>query len=475
MTSAKIYGRDKDTTLLKEYYAAKESNLIAIIGRRRIGKTYLIRTALEEKIDFEFVGLRNGSKKDQLKNFHLALKEKFKLKAPAKASTNWIDAFYELQKCLTETKNKKDKKVIFLDEFPWINTPKSGFVEIFAHFWNSWASVNNVLIIVSGSAATWMLKNIVNGKGGLHNRISQTIYLKPFQLEQTKEMLGGMGVKATIAQYAELYMIFGGVPYYLSLLKKSKSIYQNIDALLFEENGKLVNEYDNLLPSLFDNPKNHLAVLAALASKWKGLSRTELTKVYKKADGGGLTEILSDLELSGFITSYIPFRKEKKDTLYRITDGYILFYLKFLKRNVQDSFIDITKTANYRIWCGYAFENVCLQHINEIKRSLMLTTIKCNVSSFIYKGDTYNEGFQIDLLIERADNVINICEIKYYNKPFVMDRKYYQQIKNRLTHFQEIAGNKTVIHFTMITSNGVLHNEYHNELVDAEISVGQFF
>ncbi len=474
MEALKLFGRDKEKQLIDEHYTSKQASLVAIIGRRRIGKTYLVRRTLENKIDFEMIGTQNGTKQKQLLNYYNALKKQFKNITLKNKPVNWIEAFNLLQQCLLSKKGKK-KKVVFFDEFPWINTSKSGFVETFAHFWNSWASENNVLIIVSGSAATWMIKNIVNGKGGLHNRISQTINLKPFQLQQTKEMLFGMGIKATQTQIAELYMILGGVPYYISLLKKNKSIYQNIDALLFEENGKLVNEYQNLLPSLFDNATNHLAVLDSLASKWKGLSRNELTTIYKKADGGGLTEVLNDLELSGFISSYIPFRKSKKDTLYRITDSYVLFYLKFLKRNKQKSFIDVIKTANYRIWCGYAFENICLQHIDKINNSLGISKINSNASTYLFKGNKFIDGFQIDLLIDRADNIINICEMKYYNKPFIFDKKYYQQTKNKITQFQEIAGNKVALHFTMITANGIVNNEYYNEIVDSEINLANFF
>lgn len=468
MEALKLFGRDKEKKIIDEYFTSNQSNLIAVIGRRRIGKTYLVRRSLEHKLDFEMTGIQHGSTKDQLLGFHNCLLSQFKKMNYSRPPANWIVAFERLKECLIIHKRKK-KKVIFLDEFPWINTAKSGFIEKFAHFWNSWASENNVLIIVSGSAATWMLKNVVNGKGGLHNRISQTLNLKPFHLDQVREMVSGMGIKATPTQIAELYMILGGVPYYLSLLKKSKSVPQNINDLLFGENGKLENEYQNLLPSLFDDASNHLKVLEALAKKWKGLNRQELIQLYKKADGGGLTKILDDLEQSGFITSYIPFRKLKKDTLYRISDSYTLFYLKFLKHNRHDSFMDVMKNNNYKIWMGYAFENLCLQHHRKIIAFLGLEKIKCNTSSYLFKGNQYQEGFQIDLLIERGDNIINLCEIKYYNKPFVIDKKYYLQIKSRISHFQEVIGSKFVIHFTLITSNGAVKNEYYHEVVDSEL------
>jgi len=472
MVVNKLFGRGAEKQLLDAHYKSDVSCLLAVIGRRRIGKTYLIRRVLDRKIDFEMVGSQNGTQKDQLQNFQIALKNYSQTPISLPKPKNWIEAFEQLKQYLVVKKGTK-KKVIFLDEFPWINTPKSGFVEKFAHFWNSWASENKVMIIISGSAATWMVKNIVNGKGGLHNRISQTSYLHPFTLRQSKEMLRGMGIKATNSQLAELYMVLGGVPYYLSLMEKDKSIQQNIDSLLFKKTGKLFNEYQNLLPALFDNAKNHMMVLAVLASKWKGLSRSEITSTYKKKDGGGLTKILIDLEQSGFISSYIPFKKTKKDTLYRISDSYSLFYLKFLKRYRKDSFFDVSKTANYRIWCGYAFENLCLQHVPEIQNVLGISKIKSGSSSFLFKGNLDVDGFQIDLLIERADNVINVCEMKFHSSAFLIDKKYYNHVKYFLSKFQEIIGDKSVIHFTMISSNGIVKNTYYKELVDSEIVLNQ--
>jgi len=474
MAGKNLFGRTTEKQLLMEYYRSKNSSLLAIVGRRRIGKTYLVRRALEGKIDFEFVGTQDGTMKEQLQNFRNALLNNAPTPNNFPVPKNWIEAFQQLKEYLILKKGKR-KKVIFLDEFPWINTPKSGFVEKFAHFWNSWASENNVMIVVCGSAATWMMKNIVNGRGGLHNRISQTIYLKPFTLSQTKDMLKGMGMKTTNGQLLELYMVFGGVPYYLSLLNKNKSVQQNIDELIFNKFGRLHSEYQNLLPSLFEQAKNHLLVMNVLASKWKGMTRSEITANYKKNDGGGLTKILIDLEQSGFICSYVPFRKSKKDTLFRISDAYSLFYLKFLLKNKNDSFFEIAKTQNYRIWCGYAFENICLQHVSEIQQALGIAKIKTMTSSYLFKGSQDENGFQIDLLIERADNVINVCEMKYHTTTFIIDKKYYTHIKNYLAKFQEICGDKYVTNYTVISVNGFAKNQYYNELVDSELVLKQFF
>jgi uncharacterized protein len=472
MEIRKVYGRREEVRLLEAYYTSNESSLIAVIGRRRIGKTFLIRRTLERKIDFEMVGLQKGSLHDQLINFRDAIASCSSSKVDVPVPKNWTEAFLMLKRCLL-SKRKSKKKVIFFDELPWMNTQKSGFIEKFAHFWNSWASENNVMLIVSGSAATWMIKNIVNGKGGLHNRITHTLHLRPFNLMQTKEMIKAMGIKATSTQLSELYMTLGGVPYYLSLLQKGKSIYQNIEALLFKENGKLVREYQNLLPSLFNDATNHLLVVEVLASKWKGLTRNEITELYKKKDGGGLTKVLDDLQFSGFINAHIPFQKTKKETLYRISDAYTLFYLKFLKKYRVSSFMEVFKTPQYKTWCGYAFENICLQHTNQIIASLGLSAIICKVSTFLFKGNKHQEGFQIDLLIERADGIIHICEMKYHSSAFLFTKKNYQHVKYITSKFQEIAGKNIALHYTFISANGIIENEYVQEVVDSSVILEQ--
>jgi uncharacterized protein len=464
-----LFGRQLETSQLLEHYHSSSSAMVAIVGRRRIGKTFLVRRAMEGLIDFEMTGTQHSNKKEQLSSFMYSLSNFSKTAMLTQPPKSWQEAFHLLKIYLTEKKGKK-KKVIFIDELPWIATPKSGFIESLAHFWNDWASENNVLLIVCGSAAAWMVNNVVNSKGGLHNRIGQTIYLEPFTLNETWQLVKGMKIKGTYHQVIELYMALGGVPYYLSLLKKELSIPQNIDALLFEKNGKLANEYENLFSSLFDNSANHYQVVDILATKWKGLTRLEIAELYPGKDGGALTQILDELRLSGFIAKYNSYQKATKDALYRLSDPYLLFYKKFLaKPPVKKSFLDAMKTAGYKIWCGYAFENLCLYHIPQIKQKLGIAKIASSEASFFYRGNKETNGFQIDLLIDRADGIINLCEIKFYNAAFTIDKAYYHDMKTRADNFTNISKIRKAVHLTFITSLGINQNDYSAELVDSEV------
>ncbi|MEO7310982.1 MAG: ATP-binding protein [Chitinophagaceae bacterium] len=470
-----LFGRQFESRQLMEHYNAPTSSMVAIVGRRRIGKTFLVRRTLEGLVDFEMTGVQNSNKKEQLNSFVYSLSNFTKSAMLTQPPKSWLEAFHLLKLYLEEKKGKK-KKIIFIDELPWVATPKSGFMQALAHFWNDWASEHNALLIICGSAAAWMVNNVVNNKGGLHNRISQTIYLEPFTLNETWQLVKGMKIKGTYHQVIELYMSLGGVPYYLSLLQKGLSIPQNIDNLLFDKKGKLANEYENLFSSLFDNSSNHYEVVDILATKWKGLTRVEIAALYHGGDGGALTQILNELRLSGFISKYTAYQKASKDALYRLSDAYLLFYKKFLaKPSVKKSFLTAMKGAEYKTWCGYAFENVCLYHIPQIKQKLGIARIQSSESSFFFRGNKNTKGFQVDLLIDRADGIVNLCEIKFYNAAFTMDKAYYHAMKTRMELFSGISKIRKAVHLTLITSLGVFENDYSVELVDSEVTAEDLF
>jgi uncharacterized protein len=475
MAHKNLFGRSKETAILLGYCNRNSSEMIAIVGRRRIGKTYLIRRALEDKLDFEMTGYQYATKTEQLQNFILSLSKFTSTAMITQPPKNWLEAFHQLKQYLILKKDTQ-KKVIFIDELPWIATSKSGFVEALAHFWNDWASENNVLLIICGSAASWMLKNVVNNKGGLHNRIHHTIHLQPFTLQETKAFIHGKKIKATDYEIMQLYMVLGGVPYYLSLLEKGKSLAQNINDLLFAPEGKLKNEYENIFLSLFNNASKHVQIIQIIAGKWKGFTRAEIASLYKGTDGGTLTEILEELTLSGFITKYASFQKSAKDALFRITDPYLLFYLKYLrKKNLQISFLELIKTQSYKTWCGYAFENVCLYHLPQIYKQLKITKLSPYATSYFYAGSKSKSGFQIDLVIVRTDGIVHLCEIKYYDEPFTIDKSYHKHLLERQASFIELTRMKKSVFLTMITSNGLLGNTYGKDCVDKQIAGSSLF
>lgn len=474
----KITGREQEQKVLKAALQSKEAELLVIYGRRRIGKTFLIRNYYEKHMAFEFTGAYESGLPEQLSNFSKSLKEAMATDVPPAIPTNWGQAFDFLTSFL---KSKLDKQplVLLFDEFPWIHTPKSGFLSTFEHWWNTWASRQPQLkVILCGSAASWMIENIINSKGGLHNRITRSpIQLMPFTLLETSEYLVSRGMKMKPYKVLQLYMAMGGVPQYLKQVQKGESTEQVIDRLFFAPKGMLKIEFKNLYQSLFSDASHHEDIVRALANKGKGLSRVEILTECGLTDGGGTTRLFDELEQSGFITHYIPFEKTTRDTLYKLTDEYSLFYLKF----VEDSRVTrpgtwekIAKNQSYNSWSGFAFEAICHKHEEQIIKALEIKGLT-EVSPWRYipkKGET---GAQVDLVLDRDDDSINICEMKFASGLFAIDKKYAAELESKERVFQEQTKTKKNIFLTMITTYGVKQNNYYDQLVQDEVVMEDLF
>ena len=473
-----IVGRKNEISEMKSMLNDKKAHMLAVIGRRRVGKTFLVRQVYEKEKAFELTGLNGADLHKQLTNFTLQMNHYFKTKEPFQKQDNWLLAFNQLSIAL-ENKNSKYKPVIFFDELPWIAGKRSGFTEALAHWWNNWASQKNILVVICGSAASWMIEHVVNAKGGLHNRITKLIRLVPFTLEETKEFFKAKKIKLTNNQIVQIYMSIGGIPHYLEQVKKGKSAVQNIQDMCFSKNGLLKNEFDNLYPSLFDNAENHVKVIKALASKSKGLDRQEILKKTKMSDGGWFSRLLKELEESGFIESFQPLIKKKKTTLYRLTDEYSLFYINFvegIKNNDEGSWVQISQTQKYKIWCGYAFENLCMKHIKEIKNALGISGVQSVIGSHLHrKNNVYEKGFQIDLLIDRKDDVINICEMKFYSDEFKISAEYAKNLRTKQEGLKAVTKTKKLVNIIFVSIYGVFDNEYKTELVDSDLKIEIFF
>lgn len=470
-----LIGRKKQQEVFKEAITSKRSEFIVVYGRRRVGKTYLIKTYFKDKFDYELTGIQNGSLADQLENFQEKLSEQ--IGEDIAKPKNWMSAFRMLKKYLS-SKKKKQKKIIFFDELPWIDTHKSKFLGMLGHFWNDWALYNNVVLVVCGSAASWMIKNVLNNKGGLHNRATQYVPLVPFTLSETEQFLKAKKIKANRYQIVQLYMALGGIPYYLELLKPQQSIPQNIDRLCFESNGFLRDEFDRLYKSLFDKAENHILVVKALASKWKGLTRKEIAIITGLSNGGGLTRILEELEKSAFIQMYFPFGKKKKGSLFRLTDNFSLFYLKLIsQRNLknQDVFLKVFTNQKFKIWCGYAFENTCFIHYKQISKALGISSIIHEYSSYYFSGNKTYNGIQIDLLIDRADGVINLCEVKFTKALFKLTASYKANLIEREDIFESLTKTKKSIFTTLITTQGLHQSEEHLDVIQNVLTLEDLF
>lgn len=469
-----LIGRQTERAILEKIIASDEAEMLAVIGRRRIGKTFLIEKAYEKEICFSLTGSQYATLQEQLENFWRQM-QKY---APKSLSTtppkSWQEAFFLLSQYF-EKKNFKQKKVIFFDEVPWLSSPRSRFLQALAYFWNSWAKNQNLVLVICGSSSSWMIKKVLNNKGGLHNRVTRLINLQPFTLNETREYFLSRKIKLSNYQIIQLYMVMGGIPFYLKQVRPGLSATQNIDEICFEKDGLLKNEFNNLYPALFEKASNHIEVIRVLATKWKGLTRKEIVEISKLPDGGTLSKYLNELEQSGFIGSYHPFGKSRKEKLFRLTDEYSLFYLKFIENRRNQSWVKLSQSQNWKSWSGYAFESVCLKHIHQIKHALGISGISSEESSFVFHGDKKVKGFQIDLLIDRQDNTINVCEMKFSEASFPVDKKFAAATREKIGRFKLQSKTKKTVFFTLITTFGIQQNQYSLEIVDHSFNMEILF
>jgi AAA+ ATPase superfamily predicted ATPase len=473
-----VVGRKQERHEMEAMLKDKDSHFLAIVGRRRVGKTFLIREVYKQHIVFEMTGLKDADLSAQLTNFNLQHKRYFQGNTNNNSPENWLLAFNSLSIAL-ESNQSAEKPVVFFDELPWIAGKRSGFLEALGHWWNNWASQQNIVVVVCGSAASWMIQKVVNAKGGLHNRISKLIKLEPFTLAETKEYLSSKRIEYSPYQTIQLYMAIGGIPFYLKQLKRGLSAAQNIQELCFNKNSILLNEFENLYPALFSNAQQHIEVIQSLAKKQSGLSRSEILESINMKDGGGFTQVLNELEASGFIASFSSYSKKKKDVIFRLTDEYSLFYLKFIsgnKRFNENHWLQISQKQEYLIWCGYAFENICFKHVDQIKKALGISGVYSTQASLYHKANSlYNKGFQVDLLIDRKDGIVNLCEMKFSNDDFVITNDYAEKLRNKVNGVRAITKGKKTVQTTFITTYGLMQNANSIDFVDHDLKAEILF
>jgi AAA+ ATPase superfamily predicted ATPase len=469
----KLVGRFSERELLQSTLESKKSELVVVYGRRRVGKTYLIRQAYEGRMIFELTGLHNGSLADQLTNFRDRLREKGK---EIRRPTTWMDAFGHLEDYISGLKSRR-KKVIFMDEFPWLAGRRSKFLMAFTDFWNRYASRrNDLVIVICGSAASYMVKNILRNRGGLHNRATQRLRLLPFDLHETQLFLRNKRIRFSAYDILQIYMAIGGIPQYLENLVPGESVAQAIDRLCFSRDALLRTEFRDVFESLYEHPERHSTLIRILGKSRKGLTRNALSAKSKFTTGGRLTRTLEELEESGFIEKYVAFGQKKKDSLYRLTDEYSLFYLRFIENTHakgKGTWLKQFNSQAYKSWEGFSFETVCLKHVRQIKAELGIAEVASQNYSWIEKGK--KDGSQIDLVIDRADNVVNLCEMKFYTAPFTLTKSYAAEIRNKISLFRESTRTSKNLFFTMMTTHGIRQNAYSLEILQNQVTIDCLF
>ncbi|MBQ2631231.1 MAG: ATP-binding protein [Kiritimatiellae bacterium] len=470
-----MVGRKEETITLLRALSRNESQFIAVYGRRRVGKTYLVLKAFDNKFAFYHTGIFDGSYREQLDEFKESLEESGLSDCPP--LSNWREAFRELRRLLSA---KPDgKKIVFIDELPWMDTRNSRFVQQFDKFWNKWASArDDIVLIACGSAASWMIKNVINDYGGLHNRITDSISVKPFTLKECEEYADDLGLSMSRREVAECYMVFGGIPYYWGYLVKEQSLAQNLDRLLFARDGKLRNEFGRLFKSLFRDDKMHREVIECLGRKKAGKTRAVILSGVSFTDGGKFSECLRSLEECGFIRSFSAIGKSAKDTMFQLIDNFTLFHLEFLagRNDVGEEFWTSTVTSSLQAsWRGRAFERLCLAHVEQMKAALGISGVRTNVCSWTHAPSVeHPEGAQIDLLIDRADNVINLCEMKYSYGKYDLTPAECDKLLRRRDVFISVTGTEKSVHLTMVTPKGVAESP-ERHILQSEVTLDDFF
>lgn len=470
-----IIGRQREISIFNKLIKSKKSEFAMVYGRRRVGKTFLVSRKFKDQFTFRITALANAKTKDQLQNFHNYLKLFDQNADQTPIPENWLEAFQLLIQYLTKSKEKR--KVLFFDELPWFDAHGSDFLTGLEHFWNGWASYrSDILLICCGSAASWMIDNLIRDKGGLHNRVTERILVVPFTLEETEQFLQSKGANYDRYQILELYMAMGGIPFYLENIQVNRSIAQNIDRLYFTKGGLLHKEYFDLYRSLFNKYTNHVTIVEALASKKKGLTRKEIVQKTGISEGGNFSVTLNELEQSGFIKRHFPFGRSSRDALFLLRDQYTLFYLTFVhnsKVEGEGAWLSRIGNPKWRAWSGYAFERICQYHTNNIKRHLGIGSVYTEVST--WRSKKIADGTQIDLLLDRNDRIINICEMKFSETPYSITKDYAEKLKRKLQVFKEETGTRKTLLLTMITTFGVKENQYYIQRVKDSLTMDALF
>lgn len=466
----KLIGRRYEIKELNRCYTSDRAEFVILTGRRRIGKTFLVNSVYGNQFAFSYTGGHNLTTKQQLHKFTLALQQ-YGLDT-ATTATDWFNAFESLQRLLQGIATEDGKrKIIFIDEMPWIDNVKSGFVEALEYFWNSWGALQpDLMLIASGSATSWMSDKLMGNKGGLYARITKQIVLAPFTLKEVEEYLTCAGACWDRMQIAQTYMVLGGVPFYLSLLDTSKSFAQNVDEMFFSRNATLKLEFNELYHALFSNAQVYVLIVEALARKRKGLTRSEIIET-TNIKSSALTIYLENLEKCGFIECYQQYGKKLRGITYRLIDFYTLFYFKYIAHNHDKDpkwWSNNMLSASVAAWQGFSFELLCLQHLPQIKETLGISGIATSVSQW------RNDTAQIDLVIDRADRIVNLCEMKFSVEPFEITKAYAERLRTRMADFRQSTKCKKGISNTFVTTYGVKQGK-HSSIVNAQVLLDDLF
>jgi hypothetical protein len=409
-------GRKNELRMLNDAYRSGKDELVVLYGRRRIGKSSLVkRFAEKKKAYYEFEALEGETTPGQINHFLQQLKKQ--IDDPILDSVrfaNWEQVFTYLTEKVINRKSKV-KKILFLDELPWMAAGRIRLVSLLKYYWdNHWKS-KHVMLILCGSVASFMVKKVLHSNA-LYGRTTIEILLKGFSPEEAARLLSKKRSREETLNYQ---LVFGGVPKYLEQINTSQSFNKNMNTLCFSPHGIMLKEVERIFYSQFREPRTYLKIINLLKNGIFSLS--EISSKTKIPSGGGLKQYLKNLERAEMIRSYIPFDRSgnSKFKKYTLADEFLVFFFKYMGPNlrvIKESssrrlFETLTQNS-FDSWLGFAFERFCLKHAGLLALVMDFADDILLASPYFKKND---ERFQIDLLYQRADRVITVCEIKHQN------------------------------------------------------------
>lgn len=481
MAYSNIIGRKEEINKLAQFLNSSKSEFIAIYGRRRVGKSYLVEEVYKDKIAFRAIGAfikdkdERTYKQIQLDHFYESLIDSG-MPEDAQRPTNWREAFRLLKKYLEGLRTKR--RVVFLDELPWLAGPQSSeMITELGYFWNSWADrQRNIVLVVCGSATSWMLDNVIRDYGGLHGRLTGTIRLLPFTLNECELYYKKHGFHLSRYEMAVSYMAFGGIPYYLDRMDREKNLSENIDDFFFKDD-KIHQEFKDVYTGLYATSERYVDVVKTLGTKFYGMTRRELADAIGIELGGTFSKILDNLHESGITREYPRYGKERVETVYQLKDFFSLFYMHFIhgKGTGAGNWRTIQRTPTFYTWAGNTFEMLCIEHLEQIKEALRIATISRN---YCWSGKGPNgSAAQIDLVLEwKGERTDYLCEMKFSEHEFVIDKQYENELANKIDAFL-VSKQHTKTHsvqLVMVTTEGVQRG-VHSKDVNQQVTLDDLF
>jgi AAA+ ATPase superfamily predicted ATPase len=441
-------GRKVEIAQLTALIDLPRPSIAVIYGRRRVGKSELIRHVTQGKNVLSFEGLEGQPKHKQIKNFLFQLSAQSNIRE--KNISDWPDALI-----LLRTLTQDGQWIIILDEFQWMANYQNELVSVIKMIWEKYLSQNpDLTLILCGSIASFMKSKVLKSSA-LYGRTDYELNLHELNLSEISEFFPGKGSDEVI----DTAMLVGGIPKYLELISEYPSLYDALEPLAFSQDGFFKTEYDRLFASHFGKKPIFMKIIQTLATNPYGLTTGKLAKEMQVASGGTLCHQLDDLESAGFLHSIIPFDKPEGSKLrkYILMDAYVRFYHSIIRGSMKETtppntqFHAIMSSPRYAAWAGMAFEFLCMRHHKEISRILGFHGIPYTAGPFFQRKTLDTPGVQIDLLFERSDKILVLCEMKYLLASVPGD--IIDQVNRKVSALQEKYPGRTILK-VLLTKTG---------------------